>query len=477
MAVAESSAPRAHYDAAKVTRRTAGWHARSTGPNTEINGDLVKLRDRHRDLARNNPWARRAISAIVNNTIGPGIVAQWSDEDRHARWSRWFESTAIDADGRTHGYGLESLILRTVVEAGECLVRRRTRRPEDGYAIPLQIHVMEPDYLDHAINMTLPNGGVIIQGVEFNAWGRRVAYWLHRVHPGEAMIFSPSIATDHNRVPASEILHIYRADRPGQVRGVPWGSGAMLRLRMLDDYQDAQLERQRLAACFMGFRRQLDPVTDTGVDIELFDKLEPGAIEDLPPGVDLTFANPPQPEDDHEFRLGVLQGCSADYNIPYEALTGDLSQVNFSSARMGWNEFGRSIDVWRWQMLAPQLFAPLVRWYLEAEQIAGYPVIDLDEQPLWTPPARTLVDPVREIPAIQNAVRAGLMSLPQAIRGQGFDPEILAREHADYLTFLDKLGIRFDSDARQPAPERATSTASPEDPDQSSNLGEDPEDV
>lgn len=443
------ASPRALYDAAKYTRRTAGWHTRSTGPNTEILADLVKLRDRHRDLARNNPWARRAIQAIVNNTIGPGLIAQWSDDERQARWSRWFESTAVDADGRTHGYGLQALALRTIVESGECLVRRRPRRPEDGLAIPLQIQILEPDYLDHTKNEERPNGHIIVQGVEFNAIGQRVAYWLYREHPGES--YRPHRQTQSAPIPASEILHLYRADRPGQVRGVPWGTGAMMRLRMLDDYQDAQLERQRLAACFMGFRRQLEPSPlDQDAEISLYDKLEPGAIEDLPPGVDLTFASPPQPENDHEFRLAVLQAIGADYGVPYEILTGDLSQVNFSSARMGWNEFGRSIDVWRWQMLSPQLLVPLARWYLEAERHAGYPVGDLDEQPLWSAPARTMVDPVREIPAIQAAIRAGLLSLPQAIRQQGFDPFILAREQAEYLKYLDDLGIRTDSDARAP---------------------------
>ncbi|MCK7461109.1 MAG: phage portal protein [Sphingobacterium sp.] len=429
--------------------------------------DLSALRDRHRDLARNNPWARRAISAIVNNTIGPGIIAKWPDDDRQARWSRWFESTAIDADGRTHGYGLQSLILRTIVESGECLVRRRTRRPNDGCAIPLQIQILEPDYLDHNKTQTLPNGHVIVQGVEFNAWGRRVAYWLFRSHPGEHLVGrGPSITSAP--IPASEILHLYRADRSGQVRGVPWGTGAMTRLWMLDGYQDAQLERQRNSACFMAFRRQTDlSIEPVGMNYELFDKLEPGAIEDLPPGVDLTFATPPQPEDDKEFRLAVLQACAADYNLPYEALTGDLSQVNFSSARMGWNEFGRSIDVWRWQMLAPQLLAPLVRWYLEAELVAGHAVPDLDVQPLWTPPARTLVDPVREIPAIQNAVRAGLLSIQQAIRQQGYDPKIIAHENAEFFHYADALGIRFDSDARPLAPE-SSDPSSPEDPEDAS---------
>lgn len=437
--------PKAHYEAAKVTRRVASWLAPSTGPNAEIEPDLEKLRNRHRDLARNNPFARRAISAIVNNVIGSGIVAQWKNLERQKRWTQWFESTLVDADGRTNGYGLQSLVMRTVVESGECLVRRRARKVENGFKIPLQIQILEPDFLDHTKTGTLENGNVVVQGVEFNSWGQRVAYYLYKFHPGERNILALNEVV---RIPASEVLHVYRVDRPGQVRGVPWGTGAMLRLKMLDDYQDAQLERQRLSACFMAFRRQLDQALASDQEYNLLTKLEPGAIEDLPPGVDITFVTPPKPEDDKYFVLNILRACASDYGIPYEVLTGDLSEVNFSSARLGWNEFGRTIDVIRWQMLVPMFLNHLAKWYLEAEAVANFDVEDPDEIPIWTPPARVLVDPVREIPAIQKAIRAGLLSLPQAIRQQGYDPYILAEEHANYLKYLDSIGIKFESDAR-----------------------------
>ena len=202
----------------------------------------------------------------------------------------------------------------------------------------------------------------------------------------------------------------------------------------------------------MGFRRIPDPSLNDGQDSRddyvLLDKLEPGAVEDLPPGWDIDFASPPQPEDDESFTKGILRAVASDYGIPYDVLTGDLSEVNFSSARMGFQEFSRNIETWRWQLLAPQFLVPLVGWYLDAEAIGGFN--GRPEQPLWTAPSRQVVDPAREIPALRDAVRAGFMSLPQAIRAQGFDPLVLATEHAAYLATLDGLGIAFDSDGRHP---------------------------
>ena len=438
------------YDAASISRRTSGWMATSTGPNREIGPSLVRLRDRHRDLSRNNPWARRAIQAITNNTIGDGIQAQWLDESSQTLWQRWFATQACDADGRSDGYGLQALAFQTLVVSGEVLIRRRPRRPEDKLPIPLQIQVLEPDYLDHSKNDTLPSGGWITQGVEFNPFGQRIAYWLYPDHPGDSLLRKTFIG-ESVRYPASEFLHIYRMDRPGQARGVPWGTGAMLRLRMLDDYSDAHLERQRLSACYMAFVRDTQPHPDeNSPSLPLVDKLEPGAIEILPPGRDMVFASPPGVEGYREYLSTVLRAVAADYGVPYETLSGDLSEVNFSSARMGWNEFARNIDVWRWHLIIPQMLAPLTNWFRDAAQLAGYSLPDT--LPQWTPPARVMVDMVHEVPAIKDAIRCGLITLPEAIRQQGYDPESLIQEQAAFLARLDALGIRLDCDPRYSAP-------------------------
>lgn len=438
--------PLARYDAANVSRRTAGWEARASGPNAEIGSSLSKLRDRHRDLARNNPWARRAIAAVVTNTVGDGLRAQWQDPAVQQLWDDWFGSTDFDADGRLDGYGATALVMRGVVESGEVLARKRWRRTDDALSLPLQVQILEGDFLDH--NKTeLTLSGNITQGVEFDARGRRIAYWLYPEHPGDPIGRAGLMS---ERYAAADFAHVYRLDRPGQVRGVPWGTGSMLRLRMLDDYQDAQLERQRLAACYMAFRRVPDPTLTEGQgytdEYQLYDKLQPGAVEDLPPGWDVSFASPPQPEDDKEFQLSILRACAADYGIPYEILTGDLSQVNFSSARMGFNEFSRNIDSWRWQMLAVQWLNPVTEWFRQSAALVGLEV--RQPRPLWTAPARVMVDATREVPAMIKAIRAGLVSAPQAIRSQGYDPDILLAEQAEWNAKLNAAGVLLDTDPR-----------------------------
>jgi lambda family phage portal protein len=178
------------YEGARTDRRTGGWVTTGNSANAEISVAMSKLRERSRDLIRNNAYAARAVAGVVGNAIGTGITAQARsgepDLDRliNASWAEWIEE--CDADGQLDFYGLQALIARTVFESGECLVRFRQRRESDGLTVPLQLQALEPDYLDHTKTQKTETG-YIIQGVEFDLVGRRVFYWLYGQHPGDVV--------------------------------------------------------------------------------------------------------------------------------------------------------------------------------------------------------------------------------------------------------------------------------------------------
>ena len=62
------------YEGAKLGRRTEGWIAAGTGANAEIAPALARLRDRSRDLVRNNPYAAKAVAALVSDMVGTGLL-------------------------------------------------------------------------------------------------------------------------------------------------------------------------------------------------------------------------------------------------------------------------------------------------------------------------------------------------------------------------------------------------------------------
>lgn len=446
------------YEGAALGRRMGGWNPIQTSANGEIGIALRLLRERHRDLARNNPWVCRALDSIRTNTIGYGIKAKITGTSKVQQlWAAWAESTQCDADGQHDIYGLQSLMMRAIAESGEVLVRRRWRKPGDGFAIPMQLQVLESDYLDTGKTQALQNGGYIIQGVQFTAFGQREGYWLFQVHPGDsiplASVFSQTASVF---VPASEIAHIFRMDRPGQVRGVPWGAPVMVTLRDLDDYEDAYLFRQKIANCQVGVVvdgrdspdvAPLAPNTQQSLPA-LSEHFEPGRFDYAPEGKDIKFNTPPTAGDYGPYTQSVLLRVAAAYGITFASLTGDLSQVNFSSGRMGWLDMNRNIDSWRWNMFIPQGLGPIEQWFKDAIDVGfGIPTVNIKFD--WTPPAREMIDPTKELDAYAVAVRNGFSSLPEVHRALGMDTPSVLKEIADTNAELDKLKITIDSDPRK----------------------------
>lgn len=452
----------AHYDAAKVGRRTSSLRASRSDADGAARG-----RDRMaaygRDMVRNTPFAARAQSVIAGAVVGDGIIPkvtcaypELADQAVKRirqrglrRIEQHLDSCRIDRAGRMNLYGLQQLAMKTIIESGEVLIRLHDDEVPGG--LPFQIEVLEPDYLDTGRYGWMPGGSEIREGIEYDADGHRVAYWLFPAHPGAD--WSPHTRSGvSERVPADEVWHVYRVDRPGQNRGVTWFAPVMMRLQDLGDYGDAQLMRQKIAACFAAFR-----IGGDGSEASEFTELSPGLIYDLGDAEEVRFADPPGVEGYDEFTRGLLRSVAADVGISYEALTGDLSQVNFSSARMGRLEMDQNVSAWQHLMLIPQLLQPLSRRFVRAWQAvdaqemheAGLPGDIWDYLDLsWVPPRKIIVDPAREFSALREAVRCGFASRQQVVRQLGIDPERLLEEIAQDRDEADRLQLPFDSDPR-----------------------------
>jgi len=440
-----------HYEAAQPGRRTSGWQRTPADANIAAMGALAEMRMHARDLIRNNAWARRAQRVIANNTAGWGIVAKPigsnpAEVQRGAAlWKAWAESTECESEGRHTFGGLQHIAMKTIAESGEVLIRRRWRRPTDNLTIPLQLQVLEPDHLDHARNnITSQAGGPLIQGVEFDKLQRRTAYWLYPQHPG-----SGRNARASERIDASEVLHVFYTERPGQARGVSWFAAAILNLKDLDEYDDAELMKQKIAACFAAFVTDIDgsspALGEPSSADELVETFEPGMIQKLPPGKDIRFGAPP-PITADSFASRNLRRVAAALGVTYEDLTGDYSQVNFSSARMARLSHWANVYDWQHNMLIPLLCQGVWDWAMEAAVAAGELMEPLGVQ--WTPPPMPMIEPAQEGLAYSRLVRNGVMTLSEVIRERGGDPAAHLEEYAADNAELDRLGIKLDSDPR-----------------------------
>jgi lambda family phage portal protein len=319
----------------------------------------------------------------------------------------------------------------------------------------LQLQVLEPDHLDHLKHQTLPGGGRIVHGVEFDALGRRVAYWLFRDHPGDTLTVTGAQFSASVRVPASEVLHVYRKHRAGQVRGVPELTPVMSKLQDLGEYHEAALVRAKMEAAIALVVERSDPESDirplgpveTDADGHRVESLYPGMIEYLEPGETISTINP-TPSAGHEaFSRTALEASGVGAGVTYDQISGDLRGANYSSLKAGKIEFRRQVEQRQWQMLIPMLCAPIWKAFVQAGSLAGkWPFESAPAD--WTPPAHEMIDPRKDGAAMLDLVRAGFMTWPQAVSSLGYDPDSQLDEIAEWVAKVDAAKITLDSDGR-----------------------------
>ncbi|ROH85729.1 phage portal protein [Pseudomethylobacillus aquaticus] len=456
------------YDGVGGGRRALAWQVGNPGAVAALAYTQNELRAKSRDLVRRNAWAAAGVEAFVSNAIGTGIKPQSMLADQplreaiHSLWWDWCE--AADAAGLTDFYGLQALACRAMLEGGECLVRLRYRRPEDGLPVGLQLQLLEPEHLPATLNQELASGNVIRAGIEFDKLGRRVVYHLYRSHPGDGSLapMSGIGGIDTVRVPASEIIHLFRPLRPGQIRGEPWLARALVKLNELDQYDDAELVRKKTAAMFAGFITRLSP-EDNLMGEGLADAsgaalagLEPGTMQILEPGEDVKFSQPADVGASYaEFLRMQFRAVAAAMGITYEMLTGDLTQVNYSSIRAGLLEFRRRCEAIQHGVIVHKLCRPIWRAWMEQAVLEGALTLPGFSRrrgeylsAKWIPQGWQWVDPQKEFNAMVTAIRAGLQSRSEAISAFGYDAEDIDREIAADNQRADELGLVFDSDPR-----------------------------
>lgn len=454
------------YESAGTTgSRTKHWHTSGAGPKTAAADNLRTLRSRSRDAQRNDPWAKSAISKLVSEAIGTGIRPYPTHPDDPVRklllglWDDW--STESDADNRMDIYGQQALGARAMFGDGEGLFRLRARLPQDNLTVPLQVQALEADHLPVERNEVLSNGNEIINGIEFDQVGRRVAYWLWNRHPGDGR-FQPSVGLVQRRIPADQVIHLYQVDRAGQVRGVTVLATVLLRLKTVDSMDDATLVRQEIANLFAGFvtKQSSDngmPVADAFGHPASLDRdgytpiatLEPGVLQELDPGDKVEWSDPPDAGDNYaDFMRQQLMAAAASVGLPYELLTGDLRGVSDRALRVIINEFRRAIEQMLWSTFIHQWCRPIWAAFIDAAVLAGeLPATDyqrnrrLYRRVQWVPHGWDYIHPVQDVTSRGLEVQYGFRSRSSVVLAGGHLPDSVDLQRAADIEREKSLGL------------------------------------
>lgn len=385
------------------------------------------------DAARASARARAAAAAL-NTPQGARIAEQWvsalagkgwqarsrhPDREKAAKLNAAFEDMANP---------LLPLLVRSIVVHGESF--SLLPLAADGHLRPV---LLDPAQVDASLSRPLENGGRIEHGIEFDAAGEVVAYHVLQEPPGTGYA-----TYETRRIPASDMLHVFNRLEPGQLRGLSWLAPVLLKLSDRDQLADALLMQAKTAAMLTGYIR--DPeggaagfgdAADASGTIDV--SLEPGAMRILPPGAEVTFSNPTQGlSQSVEYLAAIDREIAAGTGLPYEALTGDLGQANYSSARVGLLDFRRRAEALQKHLIEAQFLRPLWRRWIEVNQLAG--ALDPDDPELFAVrfigPGFAWVDPEKEVAAEIAAIEAGLKSREEVVAARGRDIDELDEEIA-----------------------------------------------
>lgn len=410
------------------------------------------LARRARYLAANNALAASGVEAWVSALVGTGIKPQSShaDPDIRAALNLAFEAWTddADADGLTDFYGLQALMVRRMVIDGESFALMVNT------AAGFHVRLIDAEQVDPSLNRDLPGGGRIVQGVEFNAAGRRVAYHVLPERPGMPFASLPLTA---RRVEAEHMVHLFKPETPGQVRGVSWFAPVILRLADLDQWRDAQLVRQKVAAMLAGFVTSTDG-SGSPFDGEadqrgnLIGGLEPGTLKFLDPGQDVKFSTPAGiGVEVIDFAKITEREIAVGLGLPASILTGDLSAVNYSSIRAGLVEWRRRIEALQHGVIAFQALRPIWRRWAATEVLSGRvkTTVDAALPVKFITPKQQWVDPAKDVQAELDAIAGGLMSRREAVTSRGVDIEALDAEIAADNARASALGLAFSNPNKQ----------------------------
>ncbi|MGB1209335.1 MAG: phage portal protein, partial [Paracoccaceae bacterium] len=308
----------------------------------------------------NTPYGQRIVETWVSALIGKG----WNARSNHPDTTI---ARALNSDFEAMIWPVLIVMARALVRDGEAFLRLHIT--DDG---ALRLKPIPVEQIDPTLTRDLGGGARIVSGIELDASDEVVAYHVLPEAPGTPFVTYGEAV----RIPARDMLHIFDMLFPGQMRGLSWVSPVLLKLRDRDDTSDGLLMQVKTASLITGFVRDPDG-TMAGFDGQqeggaLNVSLEPGAMRVLPTGAEVTFSNPGDgPTNAVEFLRAQDREIAAGVGLTFEALTGDLTQTNYSSARVGLVEFRRRAEMLQRQLIEGQLLRPLWKLWIELRALAG----------------------------------------------------------------------------------------------------------
>lgn len=455
---------RARYDAAAtVTENELHWANSDSLSAVSANSPEVrqKLRDRSRYEAANNTYCAGMIRTFATDVIGTGPRLQMNSGDRDAdsqvemEWWKWTVATrfadklrtmrmAQTRDGESFGVFITNMPLRNPVKLDLRLYEA------EQFALPIQ---------GFGVNRNF-------DGIIFDDFGNPVAYNLLDNHPGGTDGFG-NLTLDSQLIAARNVLHLFRSERPGQVRGIPEITAALPLYAQLRRYTLAVIAAAETAADIAAFIQTSSPTVDpaTVPPLDLLD-IQRRMLMTVPEGWNVGQLRAEQPATTYAmFKREIVNEIARVLGMPYNIAAGDSSAYNFASGRLDHKTYFKLIRVDRSCCEVDALDPTFSRWWEEARMLSG--VLPDSMRVLREPAPHTWgwdgdehIDPQKEANAQKTRLENGTTTYAREFGAIGLDWEDEFRQRAREEELRKELGLAPEQvSPQQPDPEQDSEEA------------------
>ncbi|MCK6485454.1 MAG: phage portal protein [Phycisphaerae bacterium] len=438
---------RGKYDAAQTTHENRRhWaNADHLSANAAVGADVRRiLRSRARYEVANNSYAKGIVVTLANYVVGTGPRLQMLTGDPEANrviekeFSRWAKAVGLSHKLRT--------MRIAQCETGEVFALLATNPLVDA-PVQLDVRPIEADQV--CTPWPAPRGDMkAVDGIFFDEFGNPVAYHVLRQHPGDNAVWKAG-GVEFDVMPAESVIHLFRAERPGQSRGIPEITPALPLFAMLRRYTLAVLGAAEQAALPSGVI-----YTDAAADaeasqVEPMDQVEMdrGTWMTMPFGWKIGQIKAEQPTTVYgDFKHEVINEIARCLNMPFNIAASNSSGYNYASGRLDHQAFFKAIRIDQANLADVVLDRILKAWLNEAVLIEGYlpqsvRTLDFDASHQWFWDGLEHVDPQKEATAQATRLQSNTTTLAAEFAKAGLDWESELRQRAREVALMRELGL------------------------------------
>ncbi len=451
---------RARYDAASTTDNNRRHWANADGLSADAAASPEVrrvLRNRARYEVANNSYARGIVLTLANDMVGTGprlqmlTASEAANRTVEREFARWAAAVGLASKLRT--------MRQACAGDGESFAVL-VSNPELAARVKLDLRLVEADRVTTPLHLSLTEN--LVDGIVFDDYRNPVSYHVLKEHPGAAFV---GFGMESDPVPAESVIHLFRADRPGQSRGVPEITPALPLFAQLRRFTLAVLGAAETAADFAGVLYTDAPPNGEATDIEPMDtiELESRALLTMPGGWKMGQVKAEQPATTYgEFKKEILNEIARCLNMPFNVAAGNSSGYNYASGRLDHQTYFKSIRVDQAHIASVVLDRVFDAWMNEAVLVEGLLPQELRTRSAsfphqWFWDGVEHVDPFKEARAQETRLRNRTTTLAHEYARCGQDWETELRQLAREKKLMVELGLDESEvlAAREPARETA----------------------